>query len=67
MSAFTIFHTVVSLLAIIAGIVVAYGLITGRRYERSTLAYFITTIVTLVTCFRITVLRRRSASVFSAC
>jgi len=51
MSAFTIFHTVISLLAIVSGIAVAYGLITGQRYERSTLAYFITTIVTLVTGF----------------
>jgi hypothetical protein len=51
MSSFTIFHTAVSLLAIVSGIVVAYGLITGQRYERSTLAYFVTTIVTLVTGF----------------
>jgi hypothetical protein len=51
MSAFTIFHTAVSLLAIVSGIVVAYGLLTGQRHERSTLAYLIATIVTLVTGF----------------
>jgi hypothetical protein len=51
MSGFTLFHVALSLIAIVSGIGVTYGLITARRYEQCTLVYMVTTIATLITGF----------------
>lgn len=51
MSGFTLFHVIISLVAILSGIVVAQGFIAGQPHQRSTLVYMVTTIVTLVTGF----------------
>jgi hypothetical protein len=51
MSGLTLFHVVVSLLAILSGIIVAQGFIVGRRHENSTLSFMVTTIVTVMTGF----------------
>ena len=51
MSGLTLFHVIVSLIAIVSGIGVAYGLIVSRRYERCTFVYMVSTIVTLLTGF----------------
>ncbi len=51
MSGLTLFHVILSLIAIVSGIGVAYGLLTARRYDRCTLVYMGTTLLTLVTGF----------------
>jgi hypothetical protein len=50
-AALTLFHVIVSLIAIVAGIALAYGLITGKRYDRWTLLFMLTTAVTVLTGF----------------
>lgn len=47
----TLFHVIVSLIAIAAGIVLAHGLITRKRYDRWTLIFMLTTAVTVLTGF----------------
>ncbi|TCL69541.1 hypothetical protein [Rhizobium sp. BK251] len=47
----TIFHVIISLVAIVAGIALAYGLLTLRRFDRWTLVFMVTTALTLVTGF----------------
>jgi hypothetical protein len=51
MSGLTLIHVILSLIAIVSGIVVVQGLITARRYEKTTLLYMLATALTLVTSF----------------
>jgi hypothetical protein len=51
MSGLTLIHVILSLIAILSGIVVAQGLIAGRRYDKTTLLYMVTTALTLITSF----------------
>lgn len=48
---FTTIHTAISLVAIVAGLVVLAGLISGRRLDGWTLLFLLTTIATSVTGF----------------
>lgn len=49
--ALTIFHVLVSLVAIVAGIPVVYGFLKSQTYPRWTTIYIVTTALTLVTSF----------------
>ncbi|MDL2407134.1 hypothetical protein PY650_15970 [Rhizobium calliandrae] len=51
MSGLTLIHVIISLIAIVTGIAVAHGFLTGKRYERTTLIYMVTTILTSLTGF----------------
>ncbi|MGM4982444.1 hypothetical protein [Rhizobiales bacterium] len=51
MSGILLIHVVISLIAIVSGIVVASGFLTANRHERSTLVYMVTTILTSLTGF----------------
>jgi len=51
MNVLTFVHVVISLVAIVAGLVVAYGLLTARRLEFWTALFLITTVITSVTGF----------------
>jgi hypothetical protein len=51
MTAFTVAHTIISLVAIVAGGVVVYGLLTSRRLEGWTAIYLVTIVATSVTGF----------------
>jgi hypothetical protein len=51
MSGFTLFHVIISLIAIVSGIIVAYGFVTGRRFTQTTLVFLIMTLATSVTGF----------------
>lgn len=51
MSTLTLIHVIISLIAILAGIVVVHGLITVRRHARSTLVYMVTILLTSLTGF----------------
>jgi hypothetical protein len=51
LSAFTVFHVLLSLIAIGVGFVVAYGLLNSRRLENWTAVYLTTIIATSVTGF----------------
>ncbi|MBB3610933.1 hypothetical protein [Rhizobium sp. BK602] len=51
MSTLTLIHVIISLIAILAGIVVIHGLITVRRHARSTLVYMVTILLTSLTGF----------------
>jgi hypothetical protein len=48
---FTLFHVAISLIAILCGLVVAYGLITDQRMPQLTAVFLVTTIATSVTGF----------------
>jgi hypothetical protein len=48
---FTIVHTAISLIGIVSGLVVAYGLITGKPLEKWTALFLLTTVLTSVTGF----------------
>lgn len=48
---FTLFHVVISLIAIVSGLIVLYGLLTANRMAGITLLFLITTIATSVTGF----------------
>ena len=50
-STFTVFHVVVSLVALLAGLVVLYGLLTGRTLENWTALFLATTVLTSITGF----------------
>jgi hypothetical protein len=50
-STFTFIHVLLSLIGIGSGLVVLYGLITGRRYDRWTLLFLSTTVLTSLTGF----------------
>ena len=49
MSTFTLFHVVISLVAIAAGFVVLAGLLRGQRLDAWTAIFLVTTIATSVT------------------
>lgn len=51
LNAFTLFHVVISVLGVIAGLVVAGALIAGTALEGWTLFFLVTTILTSVTGF----------------
>lgn len=51
MSAFTLFHVIISLIAIVSGLIVAYGFVAARRFEQTTLVFLIMTLATSVTGF----------------
>lgn len=49
--AFTLFHVAISLIAIVAGLIVLYGLLTANRMAGMTLVFLVTTIATSATGF----------------
>jgi hypothetical protein len=51
LSAFTLFHVVLSLVGILAGFVVAFGLLTAKRLDGWTAVFLWTTVATSVTGF----------------
>jgi hypothetical protein len=51
MSAFTLFHVVLSLVGIVSGVVAVVAIVQGRKAEAWTLTFFITTLLTSVTGF----------------
>jgi hypothetical protein len=51
LAAFTIFHVLLSLIGIVAGLVAAYGLLTSKRFDNWTALFLTTTIATSVTGF----------------
>jgi len=48
---FTVFHVVISLIAIASGFVVVFGMIAGKRLDMLTALFLITTVATSVTGF----------------
>jgi hypothetical protein len=51
LQAYTIFHVVISLIAIIAGLIVLHGWLTARRLDGWTLIFLLFTLATSVTGF----------------
>jgi hypothetical protein len=51
LSAFTFFHVVLSLIGIVAGFVVVYGLLASKRLDGWTMVFLTTTVATSVTGF----------------
>src|SRR5216683_5411855 len=51
LSTFTIVHVVISVLGIVSGFVVIFGLLTGRRFDGWTAFFLATTVATSVTGF----------------
>jgi len=51
LSAFTMFHVVLSLIGIGSGFVVLYGLITSKRLDGRTMIFLTTTVATSVNVF----------------
>ena len=51
LSAFTLFHVVLSLLGIASGLIVVYGLMTGKRLDAWTAIFLLFTVLTSVTGF----------------
>jgi hypothetical protein len=51
LTAYTIFHVIISLLGIFSGFVVLFGLLTGRRLDGWTAFFLISTVATSVTGF----------------
>ncbi|NLS14970.1 hypothetical protein HGP16_00170 [Rhizobium sp. P40RR-XXII] len=51
MSGILLIHVVISLIAIVSGVVVAQGFLAGNRHNRSTLVYMLTTVLTSLTGF----------------
>jgi hypothetical protein len=51
LSTFTLFHVVISLVGIASGLIVAYGLMTGKRFDGWTAIFLIFTVLTSVTGF----------------
>jgi hypothetical protein len=51
MSTFVLVHVVISLIALVSGFVVVYGLLTSRQLEGWTLIYLVTIVATSVTGF----------------
>src|SRR5690349_14615147 len=49
--AFTLFHVAISLIAIVSGIAVMAGLVTGKKHENIALVFLVTTAATSVTGF----------------
>jgi hypothetical protein len=46
---FTAFHTALSLIGIVAGLVVVYGMLTGKMVDKWTALFLLTTVLTSVT------------------
>ena len=51
MSTFTLVHVVISLVGIVSGFVVAYGMLTGKRVAGGTVVFLASTVLTSVTGF----------------
>jgi hypothetical protein len=51
LGAFTLFHVILSLVGILAGVVVLYGLLTANRFDGWTKTFLVTTVATSVTGF----------------
>jgi hypothetical protein len=51
MTSFTFFHVAISLVAIVSGLVVVYGLLGSRRLDGWTMLFLVTTVATSVTGF----------------
>ena len=51
LSTFTQVHVVISLIGIVAGLIVAFGLLTAKRLDRWTALFLLTTVATSVTGF----------------
>ena len=51
LAAYTLLHVAISLIAIVAGFVVLYGMLTARRLDGWTGFFLTTTVLTSVTCF----------------
>jgi hypothetical protein len=51
LSTFTQVHVVISLIAIVSGLVVAFGLLTAKRFDRWTALFLLTTLATTITGF----------------
>jgi hypothetical protein len=51
MSPFTVFHVVISLIGIVSGLVVLFGMISGKRLDLWTGLFLLTTVATSVTGF----------------
>lgn len=49
MSTYTLAHVVISLIGIVSGLIVAFGLIGGRRMNGTTALFLVTTVLTSVT------------------
>lgn len=48
---YTLLHVLISLIGIGSGLVVVYGFLTGRRFDRMAALFFVTTVLTSVTGF----------------
>ena len=51
LSTFTILHTAISLVGIVSGVVVVFGLLSGKRLDGWTALFLLTTVLTSVTGF----------------
>jgi hypothetical protein len=51
LSTFTLFHVVLSLLGIASGLIVVYGLMTGKRFDGWTAIFLLFTVLTSLTGF----------------
>lgn len=51
LSAFTLVHVLISLIGIASGFVVLFGLLTGRGFDRMTIVFLVTTVLTSATGF----------------
>jgi hypothetical protein len=51
MTAFTLFHVALSLVGILSGFIVVFGLLTGKRLDGWTALFLVTTVLTSVTGF----------------
>jgi len=51
LSTFTLFHVVLSLLGIASGLIVVYGLMTGKRFDGWTAVFLLFTVLTSLTGF----------------
>jgi hypothetical protein len=49
LSTFTLFHVVLSLLGIVSGLIVVYGLVSGKRLDNWTAFFLVTTVLTSLT------------------
>jgi hypothetical protein len=51
MKTFTAIHVVISLIGILSGFVVMFGMLTRKRFDRWTVLFLVTTVATSVTGF----------------
>jgi hypothetical protein len=51
LTAYTLFHVIISLLGIFSGLIVVFGLLTGKRLDGWTKFFLVTTVATSVTGF----------------